>query len=121
MIKIYGIYLTIRQRGEKSLQASAARRNDKLVPQLRSRIGQKCDYLLRYDAIGSRPELLIGEVSGGLPAAANWKSWQDFLVKIVLGSRDCLYKIYSGCRNLEIGEEQVIIYSFQLHGKRKFE
>jgi hypothetical protein len=60
------------------------------------------------------PEVLIGEVSGGIPAGANWKTWYDFLIKLVLGSRDCILRIMEKC------EEQgktTVMYSFQLSGK----
>lgn len=28
------------------------------------------------------PEEVIGGVSGGIPAGANWKTWYDFLTKL---------------------------------------
>ncbi|KAG2172406.1 hypothetical protein INT43_004948 [Umbelopsis isabellina] len=90
--------------GETTLNASSERR-----------IGQRCDYLLTYKGHALYPEVLIGEVSGGLPAGANWKTWYDFLMKLVLGSRDCILRTIEKCG--EQGKTSVM-YSFQLSGFR---
>lgn len=106
--------LTESERGEVSLKASSERRNEHADPQKRARIGQKCDYLLTFRGLAYQPEVLIGEVSGGLPEAPNWKVWYDFLIKLVLGSRDCLYRMEkSGSKS---DEESVLMYCYQLHG-----
>ncbi|KAG2174760.1 hypothetical protein INT43_005818 [Umbelopsis isabellina] len=60
--------------GEITLNASAERRNKTCDPEVRARIGQRCDYLLTYKGHAMCPEVLIGEVSGGIPAGANWKT-----------------------------------------------
>ncbi|KAJ2960579.1 hypothetical protein NQZ79_g3999 [Umbelopsis isabellina] len=101
---------------DKSLPTSAARRNEQADQQIQSKIGQKCDYLLRYDAIGLQPEMLIGEISGGLPAAANWKSWHDFM-KLVLISRDCLARLGAIGAISQSKEDHLVVYAFQLHGR----
>jgi hypothetical protein len=96
------------------LNASSERRNKSSDPEVRARIGQRCDYLLTYKGHAIYPEVLIGEVSGGIPAGANWKTWYDFLIKLVLGSRDCILRIIERC-----GEQgkTTVMYSFQLSGK----
>ena len=43
--------------------------------------------MLKYRGLGFEPELFIGEISGGVPAAANWKTWYDYVIKLVLGAR----------------------------------
>ena len=105
-------------RGEIALQALSERRNRNTDPQLRAKIGQKCDYTLKFDGLALSPELDIGEISGGIPPGAHWKTWYDFLVKLVLGSRDCIYRIYQEAEVEEAEEDGVVIYCFQLHGKK---
>lgn len=101
-------------RGEITLNASAQRRNKSTDPGVRARVGQRCDCLLTYLGHAVCPEALIGEVSGGTPAGANWETWYDFLMKLVLGSRDCILRIME--KSGEQGKSTVI-YSFQLTGK----
>lgn len=104
-------------RGETSLRASSERRNKDADPELRAKIGQKCDYLLTYKGHAMAPEMLIGEVSGGIPPADNWKCWSDFLVKLVLGCKDCILRIMDVC---EENGKGTIMYCFQLHGMLSF-
>ncbi|KAG2179818.1 hypothetical protein INT43_003601 [Umbelopsis isabellina] len=102
------------QWGETSLKASADRRNWDVDPSEKSRIGQKTDYILNYLGMGVDAELFIGEVSGGLPKACNGKAWYDYLIKLVLGARDCLLRLqdYWG------KDDDRVFYFFQVHGFR---
>lgn len=60
------------------------------------------------------PEVLIGEVSGGIPAGGNWKTWYDFLMQLVIGSRDCILRVVDKCGDQA---KNTVMYSFQLSGK----
>lgn len=82
-------------------------------PSENARIGQKTDYILNYLGMGVDAELLIGEISGGLPRATNGKAWHDYLIKLVLGARDCLLRLqdYWG------KDDDRVFYFFQVHGK----
>ncbi|KAG2171258.1 hypothetical protein INT43_004112, partial [Umbelopsis isabellina] len=102
--------------GETTLNASSERRNKSSDPEVRARIGQRCDYLLTYKGHAMYPEVLIGEVSGGIPAGANWKTWYDFLMKLVLGSRDCILRAIERCG--EQGKTTVILRKLETTGFR---
>lgn len=74
----YGLLISF-IRGEITFNASAVK--------------QRCDYLLTYKGHPFSPEVLMGEVSGGLPADANLKAWHDLLIKLVLGSRASILRV----------------------------
>jgi hypothetical protein len=111
--KLDCIILNKVQRGETSLKASADRRNRALDPSERGRIGQKTDYILNYLGMGVDAELFIGEISGGLPKAGNCKAWYDYLIKLILGARDCLLRLQDHWGN----DDDRVFYFFQVHGK----
>jgi hypothetical protein len=72
--------------------------------------------MLKFDGLSFSPEVVIGELSGGMPPGANWKTWYDFLVKLVLGSRDCICGEYT--RRLRLKKAVSLYTAFQLHGKK---
>jgi hypothetical protein len=100
------------------LKASKECRNKLVNPENRAIIGQKCDYILTYKGHSVCPELAIGEISGGLPEGAHWKMWHDYLIKLVLGARDCLERIYQAAK---VAEGDIVIYCFQVQGKRYYQ
>ncbi|CAG8805267.1 16687_t:CDS:2, partial [Racocetra persica] len=79
--------------GENSLVSSSERRNLNRDPQSQARIGQKCDITITSNKLGWSPELLIGEVSGGiLPQCSAHKAWED-KIKLGIGLRDILVRL----------------------------
>ncbi|RUS29178.1 hypothetical protein BC938DRAFT_480958 [Jimgerdemannia flammicorona] len=72
--------------GEKSLRATAMRRNKGGDPTKRARTGYKVDVLIELDSLW-KPTIGCGEVSGGLPRCSISKEWADTL-KLALELRD---------------------------------
>ncbi|CAG8677276.1 11543_t:CDS:2 [Funneliformis mosseae] len=99
--------------GEKSLKSSSERRNRNSDPQSQSRIGQKCDLIVTANRISWKPELLIGEVSGGvLPGCSRCKSWKD-KIKLAWGLRDSLIRSEN---ELEIDVDSLVVWGVQIVG-----
>ncbi|CAG8567493.1 7770_t:CDS:2 [Funneliformis caledonium] len=99
--------------GEKSLKSSSERRNKNSDPQSQSRMGQKCDLIVTANRISWKPELLIGEVSGGvLPGCSRCKSWKD-KIKLAWGLRDSLIRSEN---ELEIDVDSLVVWGVQIVG-----
>lgn len=103
--------------GERSLESSSERRNKNSDPQLQSRVSQKCNVIVTSNRISWKPELLIGEVSGGiLPGCSRCKSWKD-KIKLARGLRNALIR----CENeLEIDVDSLVVWGVQVVGKLFF-
>lgn len=105
-------------RGDLMLKATCLRKATQSSPQDRAPSGKKIDYLVKSKALSWHPEVLIGEISGGLPRCANWKYWHDFMMRCALGSRDCLWRIAQEIPDVTSNDlEKSKMYSFQLAGK----
>ncbi|RUP48050.1 hypothetical protein BC936DRAFT_145021 [Jimgerdemannia flammicorona] len=73
--------------GEKSLEATAARRNKGSDPNKRARVGYKVDTAIEYQELDWAPVIGCVEISGGLPRCSRSKEWDDTL-KLGLELRD---------------------------------
>jgi hypothetical protein len=103
--------------GEKSLESSAERRNQGKDPQTRARIGQKSDLLISSMKLAWQPELLLGEVSGGVdPRCSKCKEWQD-KVKLMLGMRDILLRCERELDLDNVADKQLIVWGVQIVGE----
>ncbi|KAF0547672.1 hypothetical protein F8M41_000550 [Gigaspora margarita] len=79
--------------GKNSLVNSSERRYLDRDPQSHARIGQKCDLVITSNKLCWFPELLIGEVSGGiLPQCSAHKAWED-KIRLGIGLRDVLVRL----------------------------
>ena len=77
------------------------------------RIGQKSDLVVTANRISWKPELLIGEVSGGvLPGCSRCESWKD-KIKLARGLRDVLIKYES---ELEVDVDDLLVWGVQIIG-----